>query len=146
MTTRARIVQVARGYVGTPFHHRGRLPGIGLDCAGVAVCLGRELGLLPADFDVPAYNETPAGWEVLLWCDQHLRAVPREAMQPGDVLVTISDKYPEHVGILGDYRHGGLSLIQASRAAHPPRVIETRLMFSRAQRFAACYEFRDAHG
>ncbi len=38
------FVRVARSYIGTPFHHQGRLPGVGLDCAGVIVCALAECG------------------------------------------------------------------------------------------------------
>lgn len=40
----------ARGFVGTPFKHKGRRPSIGLDCAGVAVCAAWEAGLTVPDF------------------------------------------------------------------------------------------------
>lgn len=30
---RARFVATALSYVGTPYHHHGRLKGIGVDCA-----------------------------------------------------------------------------------------------------------------
>jgi hypothetical protein len=64
-------------------------------------------------------------------------------MQPGDIAVLITDLLPQHLGLLGDYRHGGLSIIHAcnARSCVPPRVIETRLMFSRALRFVAAFEF-----
>ena len=44
--TRADAVRVARTYIDTPFQHMGRLPGVGLDCAGVLVCVARELSLV----------------------------------------------------------------------------------------------------
>ena len=40
-----RLIEVARGYVGTPFHHAGRLPGVGLDCIGVPVCAATRMWL-----------------------------------------------------------------------------------------------------
>lgn len=139
MSIRDDIVAAARGYLGTPFHHRGRLPGVGLDCAGILVCAARELGLVGPAFDVPEYTPTPDGRTMLEWCDRHMTPIDRADMQPGDAIVMITDVFPQHLGILGDYRHGGLSLIHAANNAHPPRVIETRLMFSRVQRFVAAY-------
>jgi hypothetical protein len=38
---------------------------------------------------------------------------------------------------LGDYRHGGLSIIHG--ASDPGRVIETRLMFSEHMKFVAAF-------
>lgn len=137
MTTRDDIVRVARSYLGTPFHHMGRQPGLGLDCAGIPICVCRELGLVEPDFDVPPYTPTPDGHTLIEWCNGRLRRVVQ--MQPGDMIVTVVDRDPQHIGILGDYRHGGLSIIHAANNAAPPRVIETRLMFSRALRFVAAF-------
>jgi cell wall-associated NlpC family hydrolase len=139
MTTRSDIVRVARSYLGTPFHHMERQPGKALDCAGLIICVMRELALVAPDFDVPPYTPTPDGVSMLAQCDQYLTRTTREAMQPGDAIVLITDKYPQHLGILGDYAHGGLSLIHAANAAQPPRVVETRLMFTRVCRFVAAY-------
>jgi hypothetical protein len=35
----------AREYLGTPFHQQGRLKRVGLDCVGIVLCVGAELGL-----------------------------------------------------------------------------------------------------
>lgn len=139
MSTRADIVRVARSYINTPFHHMGRNSGVGLDCAGILVCVARELGLVTSDFDVPAYTPVPDGRSMLEWCEQYMRRVDQATMQPGDAIVLITDVHPQHLAILGNYLHGELSIIHAANTAHPPRVIETRLIFSRAQRFVAAY-------
>lgn len=140
MTTRAEIVAVARSYIGTPHHHMGRLPGVGIDCAGVLICAGRETGLVAADFDVPAYVPQPDGHSLLDWCREHLGpAVAQADMRPGDAIVLRAGPRPQHLALLGDYRHGGLSIIHACADSHPPRVIETRLMFSRVLRFVAAF-------
>ncbi len=139
MTTRDDIVRVARSYIETPFAHMQRLPGLGMDCAGVLVCAARQLGLVPQDFDVPAYTPVPDGRSMLAWCNEYMKPVSRFDMQAGDAIVVITDKHPQHLAILGDYLHGGFSIIHAANTAHPPRVIETRLLFSRAQRFVAAY-------
>ena len=139
MKTRTDIVRTARSFIGTPFHHMGRLPGVGIDCAGVLVCAARELDLVAAAFDVPAYTPTPDGRAMLRWCEEYMTQVSQADMRPGDAILLITDLYPQHLGILGDYAHGGLSIIHAANNANPPRVIETRLMFSRSQRFVAAY-------
>lgn len=40
------IVTAARSWVGTPFMHQQSLKGVGVDCVGVILGVGRELGLL----------------------------------------------------------------------------------------------------
>jgi cell wall-associated NlpC family hydrolase len=142
MTLREDIVLYARAYIGTPFHHAARMPGVGIDCVGLLVCVARDLLLVPQDFDVPPYQERPDGNTMVEWCDRFMGArVPKSAMQPGDAIVMVADQYPQHLGILGNHVHGGLSIIHASNTARPARVVETRLEFSRFQRFIAAYSF-----
>lgn len=138
--TRADAVRVARSYIDTPFHHAARLPGVGLDCAGLVICIMRELGLAAADWDVQGYGLDPDG-SFLAVCDASLRRIERAVMQPGDVVAVSYLRVPRHVGVLGDYAHGGFSLIHATnaRSVRPPRVVETRLLISREQGFAAAY-------
>lgn len=139
MSTRADAVRVARSYIGTPFHHMGRRPGVGLDCAGLLVCVARELKLVAPDFDTPAYAPTPDGTSMFKWCAQYMTPLGGAFMGPGDVVLLITDESPQHLGLLGDYPYGGLSIIHAAALARPPRVIETRLMFSKVQRLVSAY-------
>lgn len=80
-------------------------------------------------------------------CDRHLLPVSREQMEPGDVLVAAISYDPQHVGILGNYRHGGvgeerLSLIHAAQRSNGTGVVvETRLMFSENLKFVAAYRY-----
>lgn len=139
--TRVEVVAAARGWIDTPFQHQQRIKGLAVDCAGLVIGVARELGLVAPDFDVTAYPRVPDGVSLLRWCDEHMTRIALEQMQPGVVIAVVLDAEPQHLGVVGDYRHGGLSLIHA--AARVPngrgRVIETRLMFSKAQRFAAAW-------
>lgn len=140
MTDREQIVAEARSLIGTPFQHQARLPGIGIDCAGVVIVVARRLGMVPDDFDVGNYPREADGVSMLGWCRQHMIQVKQAEMQVGDVVAVIVDKLPQHLGVMGDYRHGGFSIIHAAAFAKPkPRVIETRLMFSQGMRFAAAF-------
>lgn len=141
MTTRSDIVNTARDYLGTPFHHAGRLPGVGMDCVGLPICIMRELGMIAADFDVPNYVVVPDGKTMLKLCREYLWPIQQIDTRVGDLVVFATDVYPQHVGIIGNYQHGGFSIIHAANNASPPRVIETRLMFSRRMRFVAAFMF-----
>ena len=68
-------------------------------------------------------------------CQQHMTAL--QGLELGAVLVMQTDKEPQHMGIVGDYRHGGWSLIHASSSAG--RAVETRLMFARNQVLRGIY-------
>lgn len=140
------IVDAARRYIGTPFHHMARNPPVGIDCAGLIICAAREVGLLPRGFDVPSYSRMPDGFTIMALCREYLDAVAQADVRVGDVIVVSMGRYPQHLGLLGDYRYGsGLSVIHASAYSRPPRVIETRLMYTAAFKFCAAFRFRGAN-
>lgn len=140
MTTRTDIVECAREFLGTPFHHQARLKGVGVDCAGLCIGVARKFGLIDPAWDITGYDRNPNGHTLMAACLQQLDPVDWDLMQPGDVIMVRFDTHPQHLGILGDYRHGGLSIIHASGNAGS--VIETRLMFSNAMQFVAAFKYR----
>lgn len=142
-TTRPDIVTAARQWLDTPFHHQARLKGVGVDCIGLVIGVARELALIAPDFDIAAYPRVPDGKTLLPLAREHMTEIERAVMQPGDVVVVSFDKDPQHFGILGDYRHGGLSIIHAT--SDPGRVIETRLMFSQQMKFVAAFALPGVH-
>lgn len=139
MTTRAAVVAEARRWLGTPWVHQHRTHGVGVDCAGLVIGVARELGLVAPDFDFGGYGRQPDG-TLLAVCDTHMRRIPRAALQPGDVLVLAMKDQPQHMGIVGDYRHGGLSIIHScAPCTGIGRVVETRLMWARNFIFRGAY-------
>jgi cell wall-associated NlpC family hydrolase len=137
MTNRDQVVAAARSWIGTPFTHQGRLKGAGVDCIGLVIGLGRELGLCAPDFDITGYARDPDGKSLMALSRVHMKLINREAMQPGDVVVVRFGDHPQHFGVLGDYKHGGLSIVHA--AMKSGAVVEQRLMFSRAMHFVAAF-------
>lgn len=137
MTTHMEVVAKAREWLGTPFEHQHRMKGVAVDCAGLLIGVARELGLVAPDFDVSGYARQPDGVSLLRWCDQYMTRVRRDQLQPGHVVVVIYDVDPGHIGMVGNYAHGGLSMIHA--AAKSGKVIETRLLFTRQMRFVAAF-------
>jgi NlpC/P60 family putative phage cell wall peptidase len=86
MTTRQEVVQEARGWLGTPYHHQGRVKGAGVDCAMLLIEVFRARGLIP-DIDPKPY---PPDWHLhrdeeryLGWVKRYARLV--EVPQPGDI-------------------------------------------------------------
>ena len=51
---RTRFVQCALTYVGTPYHHMGRIKGAGVDCATLLICAAEEAGLI-GHVELPYY-------------------------------------------------------------------------------------------
>lgn len=136
---RADVVAAARSLIGTPFHHQGRVPGVGIDCAGVLIVVARLLGIKPPDFDVNGYARTPDGLALRALCEEHMERVTE--LEPGDVALIRwkSDERPHHLGIVGDHPNG-LSLIHAESRSQN-KVIESRLEFGRYMRLVQAYRF-----
>ena len=89
-SVRAAIVAEARRWIGTPYHHRAALFGVGCDCLGLvrgvwANCFGLTLS------DLPAYTGDwgdVTGVEGLIeGLGKYLFPVPPDQTAPGDVLV-----------------------------------------------------------
>jgi hypothetical protein len=130
------VVDAARTHVDTPWRHQGRRSGEALDCAGHVIVVARQLGLVEPGFDINGYSRAPDG-SMLELCRRFMLTLP--AFELGAVAVLASEKDPHHMGFVGDYRHGGWSLIHASNIAQPPRVVETRLLLSRALRLRGIF-------
>lgn len=110
---RLQAVNKARSLVGAKWRHRGR-QAHAVDCIGLLVLSYAAAGLTVPDRR--DYGREP-------WNDGLQAALverfgpPRaegEAWQPGDTaLFRWANRPPCHVGLLADYRHGGLSVIHA---------------------------------
>lgn len=132
----------ARSLLGTPFHHAARVPGVGIDCVGVIVLTGTECGCWPIGFDVLPYPEFPTGFDMRDTCRQYLRPIRQDEMRNGDVVLLVTDKQPQHLGVVGRYKDTHhRSIIHASNVIDHPRVVETPLMFDRGFRFCESYRF-----
>lgn len=116
------LIAAARRYLGVPFRHRGRTPA-GLDCAGLVWRAYADLGLvLP---DVRIYGREPHRNGLVNAVERAFGVQVERDPIPGDVLLFRFDREPHHLGIAGDYVHGGLSLIHAHGMAG--KVVEHRL-------------------
>ena len=114
MTTRADVVVEARTWIGTRWHHLGRIKGVACDCAGLVIGVARALRL--PDFDVTGYGTTPHAGTLRRLCDENMRPIGQAEPQPGDVALMSWGSEPQHLAIFGDYP-GGMSLIHAWAAA-----------------------------
>ena len=142
MTTALDIVTEARTWLGTPFHHQGRVKGVGVDCAGLVICTAKELGLVAQDYDFKGYSRTPDGGSLIAECDRLLTRIGQEDMRPGCVAVFHFAHDPQHLGIVADYLHGGLSLIHALASADGKgSVVEQRLSIDILRRLVQGYAF-----
>lgn len=100
MVTRADIVREARSWKETPFHHQGRLKGIGADCAGLILGVARALGL--PNEDLEAYGRIPNGNHLRAHCNSTMDPIPLEKIRPGDVLLMRWEHLPQHLAFVVD--------------------------------------------
>lgn len=113
-------IECARSWLGTRFEHQGRSRH-GVDCAGLVICVLREMGYVAPDFDVNGYERQPDG-SMFRICDEML---PRAPVEAGSIFVMRFAQEPQHMGFVAPYRWGGLSIIHALQSRK--KVVEHRL-------------------
>lgn len=100
MPVRSQIVEEARKWLGTPFHHNARVLGHGIDCYGVVEMVGRALGVhIPENI---VYSRIPDESELLGYMDTYAVRIPLLEAKPGDIVILPFDKKMRHMAILTD--------------------------------------------
>ncbi len=128
-----KMIQAAREALDTPFHHQGRVAGVGLDCIGLivhAACVAE----LPVD-DCIDYGRNPDGTRLAAALLAHgFEEVT--AMQGGDVLLFRFNRLPQHVALATSEN----SMIHAY--APLGRVVESGIGESWQRRLVGIYRYR----
>lgn len=129
------ILDAARQCLGTPFRHQGRLIASGLDCAGVAIHVARQIGV--GHLDVTGYGRTPANGQLERSLDAQpcLERVALSERSPGDLLLMRFASDPQHLAICA-----GETIIHAYEAAG--KCCEHRLSSLWEARIVRVYRFR----
>lgn len=145
----AEVVSAARGWVGTRFHHQGRLKASegcagGCDCLGLLIGVAQELDLCAKDgrralaaHDERSYGHIPDGGKLQAALDMLLHRVSLQDIRPADVLLLRLAVEPQHLAIVSDYPAGGLGMVHA--LAVNRRVVEHRLDALWRGRIVAAY-------
>jgi len=95
--TRQEVIAEARTWIGTRWHHQGRMRGVGVDCAGLVIGVARSLGL--SEFDVANYSRIPSGGLLRELCAANMRLIARELAADGDVYLMRFEREPQHLAI-----------------------------------------------
>ena len=85
-------LDVAREYIGTPYHQQAREKGRAIDCIGLIVCVCHECGI-PLEDKEEWRNGTISKVSGRFFGDYDIKPDPR----PGDVVV-FGEKRPAHLG------------------------------------------------
>ena len=83
MITQADVIAEARRWIGTPYQHQARVMGVGVDCAGLIVGVGRALGL--TDFDYSGYGQLPHQGMLRRICNERFLRI--DGAEPGCILL-----------------------------------------------------------
>lgn len=97
---RNNIVDKAREYIGTPFRHQGRLKGVGVDCAGLIICVANELNI--SDFDYTSYGRVPNSNQLVSLMNEHMVKIKISDAKAGDVYLMAFDSDPQHLAMITD--------------------------------------------
>jgi cell wall-associated NlpC family hydrolase len=134
-----RVIQVARTWIGTRFHHQGRTKGVGVDCIGLIVGVAKELGLEVVDR--VDYAREPSNGELEKALAKYL--TPCE-LKVGAVALFKLDKEPQHVGIIGalSIEHGAWNYSLIHAYAQARKVVEHGLDDFWKARLVGCFGYR----
>jgi NlpC/P60 family putative phage cell wall peptidase len=127
------LIAAARECLGTPFHHQGRQPGIGLDCIGLIVVALQATG--KQVHDRSDYGKRPDGKSLETALAAH-GAVPVQDIAAGDILLFRYDGQPQHVALAT----GADSMIHSFAPAG--EVVETLIGAYWRRRLVGIYRFR----
>ncbi len=113
---RARVVTVARSWILTPYHHHGRLKGVGVDCATLLLEVFAEAGIVPA-LATPAYSPQHFLHRSV---EKYLAEITKYAHEtsepkPADIVVYKMGRTFSHGGIVVD--PGWPAIVHADGAA-----------------------------
>lgn len=103
-TERARVIEAAHRWLNTPYHHKARIQGAGVDCAQLLIGVYAEAGLIDP-FDTGDY---PSDWMLhreeerfLLWLERYCDIV--NAPLPGDIAIWRYGRTFSHGAIVIDW-------------------------------------------
>lgn len=102
-------VSIARSLIGVPWTHQGRDISIGIDCVGLLI-FAFEIDL---EAETTTYGRHPHSGLIAERLEVHFGSPIIDDIKVGDVVLLGFgvNGVPRHVGIIGDYFHGGLSII-----------------------------------
>lgn len=138
---RDEIIAEARTFKGTKWEHQGRLKGVGVDCVGFIYLVGKAVGAIPPDTEIPNdYRRGGDGQELHRLLNLYLDPVSdwREAL-PGDVLaMTYNPQVHWHCMIVTIRDGDEFTIIEAGKGG----VTEHRIDTSVKRRIHSAYRVR----
>lgn len=103
------LVEAARAYLGTPFHHCGRVSA-GLDCSGLVILALRDCGV---EVDAPASYSKDDHFVLMQSLVESVADRVEGDPRPGDVALFRSAFITNHVAIITEVEGGNMAIIHA---------------------------------
>lgn len=103
---RAAIVAEARSWIGTPYHHGGRVKGVGCDCGTLIAGVYERTGIIaPGEIDPypPDWHQHRTDERYLGIILGHGHEIPAGAKKPGDVAMWKFGLTRSHGAIIVDW-------------------------------------------
>ncbi|AIL64482.1 hypothetical protein NOVO_00355 [Rickettsiales bacterium Ac37b] len=154
------IIEEARSWLGTKFHHQGRLKKSkdncgGCDCIGLIIGIAAKFKLLSKqsdnlllkDCDNTSYPKIPNGTSLYTKLSLHLQEIEINQLQYADILLFNFNDNPQHVALVSNYitynNDQIFSIIHAYIKAR--KVVEHRLDTIWKKRITAVFRFRELY-
>ncbi len=143
MPSREDIYTEARRWVGTPYHHQGRVLGQSCDCLGLLIGVARGLNMCcPPDREIPNYSMLPHEH----MAEKYIAKLTIPAASPirvGQIgMFWFRDRnHGQHFAIFG--RHGGQRLTMIHAYFNVGRVVETGMSPFWQKRLMRLYDYRE---
>jgi NlpC/P60 family putative phage cell wall peptidase len=107
---RRQVLNEARSWIGTPYHHGQCLKGIGVDCVWIMIAVYRTIGVVPRNYSPGSYTRD---WYMHRHEELYLEGVKQYARPlpigvpplPGDVALYKIGRCVSHGAIIVDDEH-----------------------------------------
>jgi NlpC/P60 family putative phage cell wall peptidase len=149
MPSRQQIITEAREWIGTRFHHQGRVKKTmahrgGCDCIGLLIGVADAVGLNHhgmsfSSLDRKDYAKLPDGVKLRAAFSYYLQEISTFEADRADILLFRFDKDPQHVGMISDKMGEQYQLIHCYAQARG--VVEHRLDKHWQEKIVAAFRF-----
>ncbi|SRR5258708_3743074 len=135
------FVDKAREYLGVLVVHAGRNK-LGIDCVGLFVCTGRDLGMLDKDYTDVDYSPYVVPERLIESIEKFgKKKAEFETFDLADIVVFTVGKWPHHIGLISKLDdNGDVYFIHTDLTAQ--KVVESRLDRSWSDRIHSLYSIK----
>ena len=130
------LINKVREYLDTPFVHQGRVPGEGLDCAGMIVCALQALEYTVVD--VVDYPRVPSQGKFIGLVREYCDEIPLNEILPADLMMFAFKTEPQHIAVVSSINP--IMIIHSYQSSE--KVVEHNLGGKWSSRLKACFRLR----